>query len=360
MDFRASSTSMTSIKQISRVRVTHTHAPTLEISWQFICHFIAFCCHRNYFAFSSFNWILWNENRKTMQREEKQLEALLDAVLNRLNDLKHSIGAMIHKIETEYETIYWPTFLDNFALISSHVSLLSPTIVQKRKRINWPNVSHIAVDGFVENFGTWTWTSTSKSYRVAVASVTGTRRNATPIDWRTNSGICARYGAGLFTHKTWTDGRGTNASTRTKGKEKRFFKCGELYLAIWYFSFFLQANNLLAETAIKQVSQFTKVISHIYEMVNKARDEWDVESSARSGVQQTSSLSDTHALVSAVGMGKGLVGNMNVPGGPMSGGMMVPPAIRPTVPAAGGAAGKAPSAVKTNIKSANQIHPYIR
>lgn len=57
-----------------------------------------------------------------MQREEKQLESLIEAVLNRLNDLKLSIGAMIHKIETEYETIHWPTFLDNFALISSHVS----------------------------------------------------------------------------------------------------------------------------------------------------------------------------------------------------------------------------------------------
>lgn len=57
-----------------------------------------------------------------MQREEKQLESLIDAVLNRLNELKLSIGAMIHKIETEYETINWPTFLDNFALISSHVS----------------------------------------------------------------------------------------------------------------------------------------------------------------------------------------------------------------------------------------------
>lgn len=56
-----------------------------------------------------------------MQREEKQLETLIDAVLNRLNELKLSIGAMIQKIETEYETINWPTFLDNFALISSHV-----------------------------------------------------------------------------------------------------------------------------------------------------------------------------------------------------------------------------------------------
>lgn len=56
-----------------------------------------------------------------MSREEKQLEMLLESVLSRLNDLKLSIGAMIHKLETEYETINWPTFLDNFALISSHV-----------------------------------------------------------------------------------------------------------------------------------------------------------------------------------------------------------------------------------------------
>lgn len=58
----------------------------------------------------------------TMQREEKQLDMLLEAVLNRLNDIKHSIGAMIHRLENEYETINWPTFLDNFALISGHVS----------------------------------------------------------------------------------------------------------------------------------------------------------------------------------------------------------------------------------------------
>lgn len=62
---------------------------------------------------------------------------------------------------------------------------------------------------------------------------------------------------------------------------------------------------MLVDTAMKQVSQFAKVISHIYEMVNKARDDWDVEASSRSGVQQTSSLSDTHALVAAIGMGKG-------------------------------------------------------
>lgn len=122
-----------------------------------------------------------------------------------------------------------------------------------------------------------------------------------------------------------------------------------------------KANNLLAETAVKQAGQFTKVISHIYEMVNKAREEYEGDSSTRSNVPQTSSLADTHALVLAIGLGKGLA---TAPAG-----MMVPPATRTTAAtattaagaaAAGGATTKAPSAIKTNIKSANQVHPYAR
>lgn len=100
------------------------------------------------------------------------------------------------------------------------------------------------------------------------------------------------------------------------------------------------------------MQQFTKVIGHVFEMVNKAREDWDVESSARSGVQQTTNLSDTHALVAAIGMGKGLVPDV----GPAS--MVAPPRAMPTGPAPA-AIGKVPSA-KTNIKSANQIHPYSR
>lgn len=57
-----------------------------------------------------------------MQREEKQLEATLHAILNRVNDLKSAIQALITKLETEYETINWPTFLDNYAILSGHVS----------------------------------------------------------------------------------------------------------------------------------------------------------------------------------------------------------------------------------------------
>lgn len=65
-------------------------------------------------------------------------------------------------------------------------------------------------------------------------------------------------------------------------------------------------------------------------------------------------MSDTHSLVTAVGMGKGLrsVGNTVQQ-------MVGPPRpAQPSLPAP--PLPKAPSAIKTNIKSATQIHPYQR
>lgn len=60
-----------------------------------------------------------------MQREEKQLDMALDAIIIRVNDLKQSISNMIIKLEVEHETLNWPTFLDNFALMSGQVSFVN-------------------------------------------------------------------------------------------------------------------------------------------------------------------------------------------------------------------------------------------
>lgn len=49
-------------------------------------------------------------------------------------------------------------------------------------------------------------------------------------------------------------------------------------------NFLLQANTLSSETAMKQVAQYTKIVSHVFEMVSKAREEWEVESSSRAGM----------------------------------------------------------------------------
>jgi mediator of RNA polymerase II transcription subunit 8 len=44
----------------------------------------------------------------------------------------------------------------------------------------------------------------------------------------------------------------------------------------------------------------------VWDIVSKAREEWETESGSRSAATQTSSVADTHALVAAVGMGKGI------------------------------------------------------
>lgn len=120
-----------------------------------------------------------------------------------------------------------------------------------------------------------------------------------------------------------------------------------------------KAANVTMEAAAKQVAQFTKVVSHIHDMVSKVREEWDSDASNRAGLQQTSSLADTHLLVAAVGLGK----NLKIDHMPM-GGMLAP---RPTAPISGvspgvpqGAVGPFKSQIKTNIKAANQVHPYQR
>ncbi|XP_065363376.1 mediator of RNA polymerase II transcription subunit 8 [Calliphora vicina] len=254
-----------------------------------------------------------------MSREEKQLDATLDAVLNRLNDLKMSIGAMIHKLETEYETINWPQFLDNFALISSHLTGLSKILSKEicpplRNRTVLPLMLSPDRDELLVNL----------------------TQGRVPV----------------FSHDIVPDYLRTKPAPLAEQKMLQNEQ---------------KANSLTNEAASKQVAQYNKVVSHVLEIVSKQREDWEIDSSSRAGIQQTSSMADTHALVAAVGMGKGLklTMPMSIPGGG-PGSMMVPPAIRPPAPMSsvspGGVnqLGKAPSAIKTNIKSAMQVHPFQR
>ena len=55
-----------------------------------------------------------------MQREEKQLEAALDSLLQRIGDLKMSIQSLIMKLECD-SRLNWPSVLDSYAVISGQV-----------------------------------------------------------------------------------------------------------------------------------------------------------------------------------------------------------------------------------------------
>ncbi|XP_076242739.1 mediator complex subunit 8 [Calliopsis andreniformis] len=257
-----------------------------------------------------------------MQREEKQLDSALEAIIMRVNDLKTAIAAMIFKLEHEYETLNWPNFLDNFALISGHLTSLSK-ILGPDKAPNLRNLTVLPLRLSPEK--------DEELLRLTEGRIS------------------------TFAHDLVPD------YLRTKVEPQAEQKMMQLEA---------KAANLNYETSHKQVAQYMKVINHIWDIANKAREEWESEAGSRTTQTQTSSTADTHALVAAVGMGKGLKsdtvqmvqsGVNSVPSGMMVG----RPGNQQQAPGQGslgnpsmGQMSKAPSAIKTNIKAASQIHPY--
>nr|XP_005000274.1 mediator of RNA polymerase II transcription subunit 8 isoform X2 [Cavia porcellus] len=67
-----------------------------------------------------------------MQREEKQLEASLDALLSQAADLKNSLGSFIYKLENEYDRLTWPSVLDSFALLSGQLNTLNKVLKHEK------------------------------------------------------------------------------------------------------------------------------------------------------------------------------------------------------------------------------------
>ncbi|XP_043279560.1 mediator of RNA polymerase II transcription subunit 8 isoform X2 [Venturia canescens] len=259
-----------------------------------------------------------------MQREEKQLDSALEAITMRVNDLKSSIASMIFKLEHEYETLNWPSFLDNFALIAGHLTSLSKILAHDKA----PNLRSLTVLPLL--------LSPEKDEDLV----------------RMTEGRIS-----TFAHDLVPD------YLRTKPEPQAEQKMVQLEI---------KAANLSYDASHKQVAQYTKVINHVWDIANKAREEWESEAGSRTTQAQTSSTADTNVLVTAVGMGSGLksdavqMGQSGV--SPVPAGMMVGrPGSQPGAGGQGplgnsqmGQIGKAPSAIKTNIKAASQIHPYVR
>ncbi|XP_071449747.1 mediator of RNA polymerase II transcription subunit 8 isoform X2 [Hetaerina americana] len=258
-----------------------------------------------------------------MQREEKQLEASLDAIIMRVNDLKTSIASMLVKLENEYETLNWPTFLDNFALMSGHLTALSKVLSNEK---------------------------CAALRSLAVLPLLLSPERDEELVRLTERRVAA------FAHDHVPD------LLRTRPEPE-----AEARLALLE----QRAANMSYDAAQKQVAAMNKVVSLVWDLISEARESWENEVGARAGVAQTSSVADTHALVAAVGMGRGLKqsssgGPQNNNGVPGAGGMgnsvaggrggMGPGQQQQQM----GQMSKAPSAIKTNIKSATQVHPYAR
>jgi len=265
-----------------------------------------------------------------MQREEKQFDLTLEALVTRLIELKSQLHSLLYKIEVETNTITWPMVLDNFALISAQFTAISKILSAEKA----PPLRNFTVLPL----------RLSQDHDEELFQLTE-RRIPT------------------FSHDLVPDYLRTKPEPDIETKISQFVN---------------KANSITFEAASKQSTVFNKVLNHVLEIINKSREDWESEAGSRGGIGQTSSLNDTHTLVSVITLGKGLkpMAPQGIPPGPS--GMMVPPVVRPGTPGSGPNAGpppgpqnspmnpsqaaqmammaKAPPSIKTNIKSASQLH----
>ncbi|OBS70854.1 hypothetical protein A6R68_00596 [Neotoma lepida] len=256
-----------------------------------------------------------------MQREEKQLEASLDALLNQVADLKNSLGSFIYKLENEYDRLTWPSVLDSFALLSGQLNTLNKVLKHEKTPL-------------FRN-------------QVIIPLVLSPDRDEDLM--RQTEGRVP-----VFSHEVVPDHLRTKPDPEVEEQEKQLTT---------------DAARIGADAAQKQIQSLNKMCSNLLEKISKEERE--------------SESGDTNALVAAVAFGKGLSNwrpsgssGPGQPGQPGAGTILAGASGLQQVQMAGapnqqqtmlsgvqmaqaGQPGKMPSGIKTNIKSAS-LHPYQR
>uniref|UniRef100_A0A8C6W1S0 Mediator of RNA polymerase II transcription subunit 8 n=1 Tax=Nannospalax galili TaxID=1026970 RepID=A0A8C6W1S0_NANGA len=197
-----------------------------------------------------------------MQREEKQLEASLDALLNQVADLKNSLGSFIYKLENEYDRLTWfsvikvPSVLDSFALLSGQLNTLNK-VLKHEKTLLFRN-------------------------QVIIPLVLSPDRDEDLM--RQTEGRVP-----VFSHEVVPDHLRTKPDPEVEEQEKQLTT---------------DAARIGADAAQKQIQSLNKMCSNLLEKINK--EERESESGGLRPNKQTFNPADTNALVAAVAFGKGL------------------------------------------------------
>ncbi|KAI5139764.1 Elongation Of Very Long Chain Fatty Acids Protein 1 [Manis pentadactyla] len=268
-----------------------------------------------------------------MQREEKQLEASLDALLSQVADLKNSLGSFIYKLENEYDRLTWPSVLDSFALLSGQLNTLNKVLKHEKTPL-------------FRN-------------QVIIPLVLSPDRDEDLM--RQTEGRVP-----VFSHEVVPDHLRTKPDPEVEEQEKQLTT---------------DAARIGGDAAQKQIQSLNKMCSNLLEKISK--EERESESGGLRPNKQTFNPADTNALVAAVAFGKGLSnwrpsgssgpGQSGQPGAgtilagtsglqqvQMTGApSQQQPMLSGVQMAQAGQPGKMPSGIKTNIKSAS-MHPYQR
>ena len=239
------------------------------------------------------------------EREAKQMEAASEAISGRLAELKSSAGQLILKLETD-PSLNWPSFLDSYALISGQMNSLMRTMKNEK-------------------------TPSLKKY-ITLPLLLSPDRDEELLK-------ITEHRVQTFSDDLIPDYLRTRPDPETESR---------------YSQFESRAAATPPDQQNKQLSVMDKITKDTLKLIQRDREEMEARSSVKNEMEKTHSPEDTNTLLAAINYGKGLKSsgpaplvtrNSPVPGPSVSLGQQV---------------NKAPSTIKTNIKAANQVHPYQR
>ncbi|MBN3289688.1 MED8 polymerase, partial [Polypterus senegalus] len=192
------------------------------------------------------------------QREEKQLETSIDALITRVAHLKASLQSFIIKLETEYDRLTWPSVLDNFALLSGQLNTINK-LLRNEKTPAFRNQVIIPL-------------LLSQDRDEELAKLTEQR---VPV----------------FSHEIVPDYLRTKPDPEVEEQEKQLNT---------------EAARMGTDVAQKQIQALNKLCTNLLEKLNNPREDRESENAAIRQNKPTFNPADTNALVAAVVFGKGL------------------------------------------------------
>lgn len=245
-----------------------------------------------------------------MQQDEKVLEATIEALLGRVQDLKNSCQSFLMKLEQQQ--LSWPQVLDNFAVISGQVS----TLIKVLKNDRTPVLRNLVVLPLLVQ-----------------------QEQDTDLQRVTEGRIHA------FNHEVVPDHLRTKYEPEVEDKEKVLSAT---------------ATKIPHDVAQRQIANLNSTLSRLIELIGTAREDWETDQASGSK-SSTNVNADLPKLVGAVTFGKGLSSSTGSSGSSSSShksssqGRHSLSSQRHT-----SSSGKSISAVKTELKNkvVNGSNPY--
>jgi len=235
------------------------------------------------------------------EREQKQLEAATEALGGRVADVKASLGQLIRKMETD-PTLNWHSFLDSYALISGQMN----SLLKQMRHEKTPGL---------------------KKYTTLPLLLSPDRDEELVK--------VTEHRVATFTHDLIPDYLRTRPDPELEAKHQGLEQ---------------RAGSTTLDQQQKQLTVMDKITRDTLKLITREREDMEAKSAGRADQEKTHNVEDTGSLLAAINHGKGL--------------KAAQPTMAPRQSPAPGPSmaqqNKATPAIKTNIKAANQVHPYQR